>query len=208
MKPLSKPTTIVVFAKEPRPDEVKTRLIPALGAVGAARLAEKMLYYTLDQVQVACKLQPLLSAQLCVAPVVTSAFWQPYQKLSWLSMAGQGEGDLGQRLDKAAQQIGASGNNLVFIGTDCPGLTATYLLNAAAMLENHEAVISPTVDGGYALLGLTEYQPAVFNGISWSTDQVFVQTQAKLSANSAVLPCLHDIDNPEDLPHLPQSWRD
>src|SRR5690606_40367434 len=40
---------IIVFAKAPRPGLAKTRLIPALGAAGAATLAARMLAHTLDQ---------------------------------------------------------------------------------------------------------------------------------------------------------------
>ena len=65
-------TRIIVIAKEPRPGKVKTRLIPALGEAGAARLADRMLRHTLAQALDA-NIGPV---ELCVSPDPAAEYWQ------------------------------------------------------------------------------------------------------------------------------------
>lgn len=187
---------IVIFAKAPLPGKVKTRLIPALGEEGAARLARRMLENTVLE---ALKVEAA-EIELCADPAPDHADWRGLLPAS--PTTAQGDGDLGVRLARAAERVISGGQRVVLIGTDCPELTARRLRKACTELERHEAVIHPAVDGGYALLGLNSFDPSVFAGIEWSTSSVAGATIARIEAlgwSLHVGETLRDIDEPEDL---------
>ena len=195
-------TRIVVFAKAPKPGRVKTRLIPALGAEGAAALAAHMLGRTLD---VAIEAE-LGDVELCASPAPGDPAWQGIALPAALRWSAQGEGDLGARMAGAARRVLAVSDRVLLIGTDCPALDAACLRAAAEALDEAEAVIAPSFDGGYVLLGLRRFDPTLFADIAWSTPSVAAVTRARLRAlgwSHHVLPALHDIDLPEDLVRLP-----
>lgn len=199
-------TRIIVFAKAPRAGRAKTRLIPALGPTGSARLAEQLLQQTLVEA-LAAKLGPV---ELCVTPCLSDPAWREIRLPAELALSEQGEGDLGERLARAAQRWVKNGEAVMLVGTDCPELTAQRLRAAAIALENHDAVMHPAVDGGYALLGLRRFHPRIFQDIAWSTDSVAYTTLARcgeLGWSVHVAERLHDIDQPEDLVHVPESMR-
>lgn len=197
---------IIIFAKAPQPGLAKTRLIPALGAVGAAQLAQRMLDTTLVSA-LAASLGPV---ELCLTPAPSDPSWQGVVWPPAVQLSGQGEGDLGQRLALAASSGLQQGCPIMLIGTDCPGLTPALLRAAAAELQTHDAVLHATHDGGYALLGLTQNQPRVFAEIAWSTDSVATSTRTRISELGWSLfegARLHDIDTGADLQWLPADWR-
>lgn len=186
-------TRIVVFAKEPVPGQVKTRLIPALGAQGAAALAREMLDRTLAEAQATG-----LAVELCGDP--DPAGWLGPEPR--VRVTAQGSGDLGERLARAARRVLGEGGRLLLIGTDCPELDRRRLREAAAALDTHDAVIHPADDGGYALLGLKRFDPSLFEGISWSTGAVASETIARIQAldwSFWVGESLRDVDRPADL---------
>ena len=191
-------TRIVIFAKAPVPGKVKTRLIPALGAEAAAILAATMLHRTAAEALDS----EVGSVELCMDPPSGHPDWMGQVPLDVIATP-QGEGDLGERLARAARRVLAAGDRVLLIGTDCPELDRDRLAAAAAALERHDAVIHPTQDGGYALLGLGRFDPSLFEGIAWSTDQVAAQTIARIEAlgwSLHVGETLRDIDVPGDLP--------
>jgi hypothetical protein len=190
---------IVIFAKAPVPGKVKTRLIPALGEEGSARLARRMLRDTLRE---AMKVEAA-EVELCVEPDPSHSNWQGL--LPPVRLTEQGPGDLGERLGRAATRVLAEGQRVIFIGTDCPALDERRLRQACEELESHDAVIHPTFDGGYALLGLARFAPSVFSGIEWSTSSVARVTMARIAAlgwSLHVAETLQDIDEPRDLASL------
>jgi len=196
---------VIVFAKAPLPGFAKTRLVPALGEEGAAALAEKMLRYTLCQ----CVEAEVGSIELCVAPGVEHSYWQSFSLPQAVRMSSQGEGDLGQRLRRAAMRANNAGDPVLLVGTDCPQLTAGRLRAAASALKNSDAAIYPARDGGYVLLGLNRAEPVLFEHIRWSTGMVARQTRERLdqcNMRCAWLETLVDIDEPRDLEALPESW--
>jgi rSAM/selenodomain-associated transferase 1 len=194
-------TRIVIFAKAPVPGRVKTRLIPALGEIGAARLAHKMLQATVKEAIAA----NLSIPELCVDPHPLDAAWQEFLPAEHLRVTAQGDGELGERLARAAKRSTLLGEHVLLIGTDCPGLDRGRLRAAALALEAHDAFLHPTEDGGYALLGLRRFDPSLFEGIAWSTDRVAAETIARIEAlgwSVAIGETLRDVDEPEDLPHV------
>ena len=198
---------IVVFAKAPIAGLAKTRLIPALGPDGAAALAEKMLGHSVQQA-LASGCGPV---ELCVTPDTTHAIFARQVTLSSdvLRLTDQGEGDLGQRMDRALTRVLQQHTCAILIGTDAPALDVEVLRAAAHALTQHDAVFVPALDGGYALVGLTHPQSELFTGMVWSTPQVMAQTRIRLQAASlrwTELDPVADIDEPADLSHLPPGW--
>ncbi|MDQ3479449.1 MAG: TIGR04282 family arsenosugar biosynthesis glycosyltransferase [Pseudomonadota bacterium] len=192
-------TRIVIFAKAPVPGKVKTRLIPALGEIGAARLAQEMLLATTAEAIAA----GLSTPELCVAPDHTDPEWQQSLPDSdKIRLSDQGGGDLGERLMRAAKRVLLAGETVLLIGTDCPGLERDKLTAAAAELLNNDAVIHPTLDGGYALLGLRRFDASVFTDIAWSGPTVAADTISRVEAlgwSLSIGETLRDIDVPADL---------
>ena len=190
-------TRIVVFAKAPVPGRVKTRLIPALGAEGAAKLARGMLEHTLEEAA-----SSGLDFELCGDP--DAAEWGDL--LPEAAFAWQGEGGLGERLARAAERVLREGANILLIGADCPALDQARLRAAAEALGTHDAVIHPATDGGYVLLGLRRFHPSLFEGIAWSTASVAQQTLDRIAAlgwSVHIADTLADVDEPSDIPVIP-----
>lgn len=199
-------TALIVFAKAPVAGQVKTRLIPALGAEGAAQLAQRLVSHALQQVG------PFAAAhrELCVAPDASHpAFTQAMSGGAW-QLTGQGPGDLGERMHRALERVLRSHRQALLMGTDAPALDAARLAQADAALHTHDAVFVPALDGGYALVGLKRPAPELFAQMRWSHAQVLAHTLER--AHRAQLRCallspVPDIDEPADLVHLPASWR-
>lgn len=200
-------TRIIVIAKAPVPGFAKTRLIPALGETGAARLAARMLQHTLATA-LAAGIGPV---ELCAAPAPNDPAWRDVAVPGDVVCSAQGAGDLGARMARAAQRGCALGERVLLIGTDCPALSAAHLQRAAATLDAHNAALLPTFDGGYALLGLRQVHPSLFENMPWSTAAVASETVRRASRMGWTvkqLAHLHDIDEPDDLQWLPPAWRD
>lgn len=200
------PVRISIFAKAPRAGLAKTRLIPELGAEGAAALARRMLDHMVGNARAAA----IGPVELCATPALDDAAWHGVMLPPDLACSTQGEGDLGARLARHARRVLGTGERLLLVGTDCIELDAAKLRAAATALEQHDCVLHPTLDGGYALLGLRHYHDSLFSNIAWSTASVAATTIERIqqlgwSLQHAAL--LHDIDEPADLRHLPHDWR-
>jgi len=196
---------IVIFAKAPQAGQVKTRLIPALGAEGAASLAHRLLKHTLQQALAA----KAGEVELCMSPLPNDVAWRNVSIQSEVRQTFQGEGDLGQRLARAVARITAIGpspdKSVLLVGTDCPALTAPLLERAAHQLQHHDAVLLPAHDGGYVLLGLKSPCPELFQHMPWSTPVVGAQTMHRMTQLKLHVwqgPTLHDIDEPADLQYV------
>ena len=192
----------MIIAKAPLAGMCKTRLIPALGADGAAALAAQMLHRSV-RTAIGAQLGPV---ELCAAPNAAHPVWRTLGLPKALDWSDQGEGDLGQRMARAAERTLARGEHLILVGSDCPTLTAAHLRDAAHALRNGETALIPAFDGGYALLGLATMQAALFTDIAWSTANVARITLERLAQTGVPVhigPTLHDIDEPADLAHLP-----
>lgn len=201
---------ILIFAKAPVPGRVKTRLIPALGAEGAARLAGRLLCHALTQALEA----DLGPVEVCASPAPEHPDWQPWlPTLSQLGARGhrlawseQGEGDLGARMARPAQGYLDEGEPVLLMGTDCPALTPHRLRKAARALHGHEAALIPARDGGYVLLGLRTFHPSLFTAMPWGSAAVAELTLKRLrdlNWRVWVGAALEDIDIPADLTVLP-----
>jgi len=198
-------TRIIIFAKAPHPGQAKTRLIPALGAERAAALARRLFEMTLLHALDA-RVGPV---ELSVTPAISDPAWHDIPIPESVEISAQGEGDLGARLARATQSGLALNAAVMLIGCDCPELDSTALRQAAQILRRVDAVIHPTTDGGYALLGLRRFHPRLFSDIAWSTSTVAQRTLQHLDAlrwSIHVAATLNDIDEPVDLRRVPVEW--
>ncbi|MBL0418736.1 TIGR04282 family arsenosugar biosynthesis glycosyltransferase [Ramlibacter sp. AW1] len=196
---------LVIFAKAPVAGLAKTRLIPALGAHGAAALAGRMLAHAV-RVGAAAGLDSL---EICAAPDASHPVFGRLAHAHGLALSVQGDGDLGARMHRAFTRVLAARRGALLVGTDAPALDADMLAGARAALHTHDAVFVPALDGGYALVGLRAPQPALFEQMAWSTSTVMAGTRERLRAAGlrwAELPAVADVDEPADLAHLPKGW--
>lgn len=197
---------LVVFAKAPQAGQVKTRLIPALGAEGASALAQRMLAHVLQQALQA-NAGPV---ELCMSPPPGDPAWENVAIPVAVLRTAQGEGDLGQRMARAVRRVTADvGMPVLLMGSDCPALTADVLREAARQLQTRDALLVPVADGGYVLIGLKSPCPTLFSQMPWSTASVAAETLARMAALGFKVwrgPLLHDIDEPADLAHLPAGF--
>ena len=173
-------TRIVIFAKAPQPGSVKTRLIPALGADGAAALARRLLAHTLGQALAA----DVGVVELCMSPAPRDPAWQGIAIDSAVTQTAQEGGDLGARMARAIKRVTGhiqpADTSVLLIGTDCPALTAPVLKLVAQQLEIHDAVLLPAHDGGYVMLGLKSPCPELFGDMPWSTSVVAAETVRRM----------------------------
>ena len=205
-EPIGGGCTVVVFAKAPLPGFAKTRLVPALGADGAARLAELLLAHA---VQAAAR-AGVGPVELCCTPDAAHPAFAALAGEYGIALTTQGDGDLGARMHRAFARVLAGAPLALLIGTDAPALDAAYLQQAAAALRGTtDAVIGPARDGGYTLIGLKRPAPGLFDAMPWSTPAVLAETRARLrrlGLRHLELAPLADIDEPADLVHLPAGW--
>src|SRR6516164_4195889 len=193
------PVALALLAKAPVAGAVKTRLIPALGAGGAAALHTQLIERT---VATACKAS-IGSVTLWVTPAPPHAFFTTLASRFSMGLAVQPDGDLGARMLAACQAVAGP---VIVIGTDCPALTPAHLHEAADMMrEGNDVVVIPAEDGGYVLIGSRQPQPSLFTDMAWSTDMVMAKTRRRLTQHGLTcheLPPLWDVDRPEDLARM------
>lgn len=198
MPPTSCSALTIVFAKAPHAGAVKTRLIPLLGAQGAAALHRQLTHRTL----VTAAGAGLGPVELHAAPDTQDAFLQDCGRRFGVALVPQRGGDLGERLRNAFDDGLARHSRVLIVGTDCPVLGAQHLHDAAAALEQgNDAVLIPAEDGGYALIGLTRCDNRLFEHIAWGSDSVLAATRERLKALKwrwHELSTLWDIDRPQD----------
>ena len=189
--------TLGIFAKPPIPGSVKTRLIPDVGADKAARVYRYCLEYTL-----AVARQSGLDYQLFLSAESDDPLFQDE------SYRLQRGADLGSRMYHALQEmLDVEPEGALIIGTDCLDLTRMHLRTAAQALSDHELVLLPAVDGGYALIDCSRIDPLLFNKLQWSGDRVYRQTCSnarKLNYRVRSLETVRDIDTLQDLENYPE----
>ena len=158
---------VAVFAKAPVPGEVKTRLVPLLGAQDAAEL-----HATLVRLAIGTAIQSGIGpVSLWCMPNTGHPFFSACAEQFGVALYEQRGGHLGERMSRALHALLAAGPALI-VGSDCPALRAEDLRAAAGSLATHDAVIQPAEDGGYVLLGLAREVPGLFEGLRWGESSV------------------------------------
>ena len=198
-RPEAASAAIAIVARAPLAGQAKTRLIPALGAQGAARAQRRFTRNTLH-LAAAADTGPVT---LWCAPDAEQRFFLALHRAGGVALQSQCGGDLGARMRHACAHHFASlpDQPLLLMGTDCAVLAPGHLQAAARALKQHEVVVIPAEDGGYVLIGMRRLVPEVFERIDWSTLHVMSQTRERLTqagVNWLEMPMLWDVDEPAD----------
>lgn len=196
---------LLLFTRYPEVGKTKTRLIPQLGAGGAALLQKRLTERVIVQAQ-------LLAERCGTETIVHYSGGNSEKMTSWLGpmdYVAQTTGDLGERMHAAfAHSFSEGAERAVLIGSDIPDISVDLLHQAFCCLQGaKEVVIGPSADGGYYLIGLVARQaaqllPVLFDKMPWSSADLFSATMNRLlqaGYDVATLPVLRDIDLPADL---------
>lgn len=184
-----------VFAKPPVAGKVKTRLATTIGKEAAAALASAMLRDVWSTVLGFGGALPVLAATeegdfpIEVAP-----------EQIWLQ---KGDG-LGARIRGILRRALAQSNSGIALGADSPLITKEHLREAVSALQTHDAVLGPSFDGGFYLLGVRNCPETLLDDVPWSSSSTCERTRERLTAHGmkvAQLERLGDVDTAEDL-HL------
>lgn len=178
---------VVVMAKAAVPGRVKTRLIPRLGAEGAAAVHSAMLDCVLERLVTHLPGRHVLAWADADDAAATPAGWETTE---------QGPGDLGHRLGHVWQAVG--GGRVAFFGVDSPDAPAAALAAIPSAVDAADVALGPAEDGGYWTLAARRFAPTLLSPIDWGTSVVYDQTSAAArSAGLSVypLPRWHDVDD-------------
>ena len=188
---------LLVFARAPRPGQVKTRLIPHIGAERAAAIYRALLSGTL---------QTALHAGFAATQLWLAGDRHPYfdniASGAALEIYQQQGADLGDRMRQAFARALKRYRAAILIGSDCPVLTASDLKQARHALQKNDIVLGPARDGGYYLIGLCKNSSTLFKGITWGEASVLSETRARIKAlgwQSSLLTERWDVDDLQSL---------
>lgn len=195
--PDMKNPALIIFAKNPAGDNVKTRLAETIGRDAAKRVYRQLVCHTLQ------------IAEQTGIPVFLFYDGQTPGELIALApqavLARQQGSDLGERMwDAFKTVINIGFDSACIIGSDCPGISSEIITSAFDYLKETDVVIGPALDGGYYLLAIKQDYPSLFKNMQWSQDSVFTQTLQRveqLQLHCRPLQPLRDIDDYEDLKH-------
>jgi len=190
-------TYICVFVKPPVAGKVKTRLIPMVGAEGAAALAEAFFRDTWNCVELLSWALPVIAT----TERLDRNFLVATETQMWL----QGAGDLDARIERILRRALMEAPFAIALGADSPGIPGQLLDTAHEALQSADAVLGPCEDGGFYLLGVRRCPLGLLSGIPWSQSTTFAKTLDRLNElglKSTILDPWYDIDRPEDLDRL------
>ena len=191
-------TAIAVFARAPVPGQCKTRLIPRLGAKGAAQLQEKLILRALETALAA----EAGAVELWCAPDCRHPFFAMCAERFGVALRDQQGADLGARMAFVFEQADAP---TLLMGTDCPSITPDDLRACADALQACDAVFLPAEDGGYGAVGLKAPAPEIFTSMVWSAPGVMDATRTRLCAAGKSwreVRAIWDVDDPPDYDRL------
>ena len=192
-------SVLMIFAKAPEPGLVKSRLIPALGEEKAAEVYRSLMEKTLQT----CRGAGFKNIQLWCYPNTDHPHFNAYSGRFHARLCAQRGNDLGERMWFALSQALTQYDHGIIVGCDCPDLCADDLITAVEKLEEGcDAVIGPSDDGGYYLLGTNQASHILFTDITWGTATVYSETMERireLKLHCYELPEHYDVDRPEDL---------
>jgi uncharacterized protein len=196
---------LIVYARAPEAGRVKTRLVPLLGARGAARLHARMVGQALRTALAA----RVGSVELHCTPRVDLPYFRGLRRRFGVRLRSQGRGDLGARMHRAFERALRRHPYAVLIGSDCPALRAADLRTTVRALRGGaDAVFAPAEDGGYPLIGLRRVSRRLFDDMPWGSAQVMARTRKRLAAlrwQWRELRTVWDVDRPEDVLRLRKS---
>ncbi|HCU89236.1 MAG TPA: hypothetical protein DGR97_04810 [Gammaproteobacteria bacterium] len=191
---------LIVFAREPRPGNVKTRLAATVGESAAAEIYAQLLSRSLS----IAERSRFSTRYLFAADSEEIDYFAGRLANDMWQVRVQCQGDIGQRMEHAIALVLRRHQFVVLVGSDVADSKTMDLDHAWKLLSSRSksAVVGPSVDGGYWLIGLRKTEPMIFRGIPWSTDRVFRTTIARMDGLGLEVNCLvprHDVDEAADL---------
>ena len=202
---MSADAAVIVFARAPLPGRAKTRLVPKLGAWGAARLQARLTERAL-LTALASRCGPV---ELHCTPRSRHPFFLREQRNLGISLEKQFGRDLGERMHHALRAALRRHRYAMLIGVDAPELRAADLRRALRLLRaGCDVVIAPAEDGGYALIACRRAPRPIFERIDWGGNEVYAQTVRRLEGlRWRALRTVWDVDRPADLDRLDRRRR-
>ena len=192
---------LMQFAKWPEEGRVKTRLMPALGAHGALRAHVTLTLAVLDNLcATGYPVQFWWDRELERAPDEADIIVRNLEKAALEQKIQQGA-TLGDRMLAALGESLKHHSKAMVIGSDCPSVDPQYVRQALDRLTEFDVVLGPSDDGGYVLIGARRIVPGMLDGVEWGTENVLMQTLArleKLGLRVSLLEPRWDVDEPED----------
>jgi len=202
---------VAIFTRAPVAGASKTRLIPLLGAGGAAHAQRLMTWHALE---IATAL-PDATVSLWCAGDVAHPFLRLCSAHFHVECVPQCEGDLGVRMADCLQRGLAMHEQVLLTGSDCPAMTTADLAHAADALDAARMVFIPAEDGGYVLVGARRggLEAGCFEDVIWGSEQVMPQTRRQLAARGWKIgedwhesAPLWDVDTPDDFRRALTIW--
>jgi rSAM/selenodomain-associated transferase 1 len=186
-----------IFAKEPRPGQVKSRLAAVTSPEWAAKVADAFLRDTVSRLA-----QVDAERFLVYDPAEGREYFPPLAGNRYELLPQEG-GDLGRRMEQfILGRLQAGAQRIVIVGADSPTLPPEWIERAFQELAKSDLVLGPATDGGYYLLGCAGAPPPIFDHISWGTERVLCETIGRLTNDAgrlALLPPWYDVDTLADL---------
>lgn len=191
---------LILFARDPVPGTVKTRLLPLLGTEKTYQLYMRFLRDSI------AKIQQTQGADMYigVTPSNESGFFSRFDGENGPEIFVQQGADLGEKMKNAFMRSFEAGyERVVIIGADSPSLPVDYIQNALG--SDKPLQLGPSTDGGYYLIGMAPPLVDIFQDVNWGSDKVLRETLARITEKGAdleLLPIWYDVDRPEDLRFL------
>lgn len=197
---------LVIFAKEPVPGRVKTRLVPPLSPEQAAACHKAFVDDTARRLSEAFGRDSAATQSkvaIAVEPLAACPQLRAIADRYGLELFDQGPGDLGERMERVLRDGAGDGSSCLLVGADTPDLPMRFIESGFRLVENGRVALGPSTDGGYYLVGAANPVPAMFElSAAWGGPDVLAETKSRLEAARAafeLLPCWNDVDVYEDL---------
>jgi rSAM/selenodomain-associated transferase 1 len=181
------------MVKEPQAGRVKTRLAREIGGVAATGFYRHVARAVIRRLACHSRWQTWLAVTPDAA-ALSSRHWPQGS-----ARRAQGSGSLGKRMQRIMAWPGRGPT--VIVGTDIPAITRRHIAAAFATLGRADAVLGPTPDGGYWLVGLKRFPRVLspFADVRWSSEHALADTEANLGAQRiARITMLADVDDAAD----------
>ncbi len=189
---------IIIMAKVPEAGKVKTRLQPFLTPEQSAELAQCLLQDTINKAKT-------FKNKLIIAysPLERRDYFDSFHNINLVAQRGN---DLGERMFNAFKfAFENDSDSVVMIGTDSPTFPPEFIEKAFEYLEQNDAVLGETEDGGFYLIGLRKLDKRIFGNVEWSSAKTCLQTKnniEKCEFSLAELQIWYDVDELKDLERL------
>jgi rSAM/selenodomain-associated transferase 1 len=205
---MNKKNCIIIFIKYPELGKVKSRLAPAVDEEIILDIYKSFVFDLIETLK-----EGSFSFKIAFYPPEAKTKFQSWLSNEFIYQAQEGN-DLGEKMKNAfLASFAQDFENVLLIGSDSPDLNYDIFTSSFKSLEDHDAVIGPTFDGGYYLIGFSKksFLAEIFMGIEWSTETVFQKTMEifkKHNYKISILQKWHDIDTYQDLIVLYQRNQD